>query len=324
MNYNVFEWVVVGAGPAGIASVGKLIDAGVKPTTIAWIDPKFKIGDFGSSWGYVMSNTPVESFLKFYNDCKAFNYSTNPNFMINKSKPESSCPLMIAAQPLYWITDQLKQNIPHFVDEVVSLKQVGESWSIKLNRDKELKSKKIIMAVGSNARELSFPTLTAIPLKNAMDLNKLRLAIAPSDYIAIFGSAQSARSVITNLRQISAQKIILFYRTEHLMKRHLGNEDLAHIELLEMTPANLLQHIPECNKAIYAIGFDRRHIPIDGLPDSYGYDKKTGEIAPGIYGLGIAFPEIMHHELGQVEYRVTAMWPFMKRLNKLLPQWLSS
>jgi hypothetical protein len=106
--------------------------------------------------------------------------------------------------------------------------------------------------------------------------------------------------------------------------RHIGDEEFEHIEMDEMTPRNLLKHMPKCTKVICAIGFERRHIPIFGLPDNYGYDKKTGEIAPGIYGIGMAFPEVMPYELGQLEYRVTAMWPFMKRLNKVLPLWMSS
>jgi cation diffusion facilitator CzcD-associated flavoprotein CzcO len=72
---QVFEWTVVGAGPAGIASVGKLLDAGVSPSQIAWVDPEFKVGDFGTSWRYVGSNTSVEYFLKYYRHSPSFCYN---------------------------------------------------------------------------------------------------------------------------------------------------------------------------------------------------------------------------------------------------------
>ena len=43
-----FDWAVIGAGPAGIAAIGKLLDAGIEPQRIAWIDPTFAVGDFGT------------------------------------------------------------------------------------------------------------------------------------------------------------------------------------------------------------------------------------------------------------------------------------
>ena len=44
MNKDLFQWAVVGAGPAGIAAVGKLLDNAVNPASILWIDPQFKVG----------------------------------------------------------------------------------------------------------------------------------------------------------------------------------------------------------------------------------------------------------------------------------------
>ena len=34
-----YAWAVIGAGPAGIAAVGKLLDHGVADKDIVWIDP---------------------------------------------------------------------------------------------------------------------------------------------------------------------------------------------------------------------------------------------------------------------------------------------
>jgi len=59
------QWVVIGAGPAGIAAIGQLIDANISLNKITWIDPSFTVGDFGTAWGHVHSNTPIESFLSF-------------------------------------------------------------------------------------------------------------------------------------------------------------------------------------------------------------------------------------------------------------------
>jgi cation diffusion facilitator CzcD-associated flavoprotein CzcO len=58
-----YVWTVIGAGPAGIAAVGKLLDRGIADKDIAWIDPAFAAGDIGAKWRSVSSNTKVGTFL---------------------------------------------------------------------------------------------------------------------------------------------------------------------------------------------------------------------------------------------------------------------
>ena len=58
-----YQWAVVGAGPAGIAAVGKLLDQGIEPTEILWLDLQFKVGDLGAYWQNVSSNTTVQLFI---------------------------------------------------------------------------------------------------------------------------------------------------------------------------------------------------------------------------------------------------------------------
>ncbi|WP_119344801.1 hypothetical protein [Facilibium subflavum] len=56
-NKTQHKWAVVGAGPAGILSLGMLLDKDVDADEIIWIDPEFKVGDFGQKWTQVSSNT---------------------------------------------------------------------------------------------------------------------------------------------------------------------------------------------------------------------------------------------------------------------------
>src|SRR5205085_12218902 len=96
MNHSSFSWAVIGAGPAGIAAVGKLIDNGVSPQQIAWLDPEFKVGDFGSKWLNVSSNTRVKLFIKFYQACHAFQFASAPNdFAILNTDSEETCLLSL-------------------------------------------------------------------------------------------------------------------------------------------------------------------------------------------------------------------------------------
>jgi hypothetical protein len=46
----------------------------------------------------------------------------------------------------------------------------------------------------------------------------------------------------------------------------------------------------------------------------------VGIRGPGLFGLGIAYPEVKTDPLGSVEYQV-GLWKFMVYLNKVMPVW---
>src|SRR5580692_1577013 len=77
-NLPLLDWTVVGAGPAGIAAIGKLIDHGVPPEKIGWLDPRFSVGDLGEKWSRVPSNTTVWLFLDYLHGSKAFQFKKRP------------------------------------------------------------------------------------------------------------------------------------------------------------------------------------------------------------------------------------------------------
>ena len=70
-----YSWTVIGAGPAGIAAVGRLLDHGIAPEEIAWIDPEFSAGDLGGKWRAVPGNTHVASFLDYLTASPSFRFS---------------------------------------------------------------------------------------------------------------------------------------------------------------------------------------------------------------------------------------------------------
>ena len=319
------QWVVVGAGPAGIAAIGQLIDTGIPLKKIAWIDPSFTVGDFGTAWRQVLSNTTIESFIKFYNAFDAFEFASRPQpFLIERAKPEGACPLIIAAEPLRWITQRLRNKVISIDDTVLSLHPIATGWQLYLASGQQISTNKVILTLGARARTLPYPTLITIPFKTAMDLELLNQAVKADDTIAVFGSYQSARTVEENLAKIKALQIIHFYRSERSFDQHVATLPLSpDIECYPITPSNLIKHIPRCNKAIYAVGFMRREIKIAGLPDDFLYDSQTGVIAPGIYGLGIAFPETIPYTMGRLTYNISAIWPFVKYLKRIFPIWLN-
>ncbi len=320
---NTIEWVVIGAGPAGIAAVGGLLDCGVDGQRIRWIDPKFCVGDFGTLWRHVLSNTPAESFLKYCRTNAAFKFD-NPRdpFFLERIPQDKQCPLKLAAQPLEWITAGLKPRVQILEGEVTRLTPLGRAWLVTLASGETFGAQKVVLAMGAEPKRLQYPDLAAIPLPIALDPNEIGRHVKPTDRLALFGDAQSAKSVLVTLKNIQFQKLYHFYHSESSVRRHIAVDDLAIAESLPTQPGHLIDIIPHCDKAIYAIGFERRPIRIDGLPDDFDYDRDSGIVAPGIYGLGIAFPEIMKHVMGKPEFKVTAIEPMIKGLRRRLPNWL--
>ena len=310
-------------GPAGIVSVAELFDRGVDKASIAWIDPAFKVGDLGTHWRYVSSNTPVESFTKVYRDFDSFEYNPEAKkYFIDQLEPNKRCPLMVAAQPLQDFTEQFRQQITSFTDLAIKLSMQGDAWLVTMASGQTIKTKKVILALGAEAKELPFPNKEVIPLTTAANPGLITKAITKDDVIAVFGAYQSARTVEENLAKTDAKQIYHFYRSKREFNGHVGSLDLEERVIpVEATPDNMLKYMPLCNKVIYAVGFERRHVSIEGLPEDYTYDYATGRIAPGVYGLGLAFPEVMLHSHGRPEYKISAVRPFAKHLKEIFPEW---
>lgn len=80
MNKKPYQWAIVGAGPAGIAAVGKLLDHGITPKDILWLDLAFQreaidiqdtIAVFGSSHSAIivlhhLVSLGVKKIINFY------------------------------------------------------------------------------------------------------------------------------------------------------------------------------------------------------------------------------------------------------------------
>ena len=111
-NKKIFQWAVIGAGPAGIATVGKLLDNGIPAEQILWCDPHFKVGDLGMYWSNVSSNTKVKLFTNFLYACSSFAYEfAAENFVLKELNPEDTCTLKYVVEPLQWVSDQLAKQV---------------------------------------------------------------------------------------------------------------------------------------------------------------------------------------------------------------------
>ncbi|MEO8401806.1 MAG: FAD-dependent oxidoreductase [Gammaproteobacteria bacterium] len=339
-----YQWAIIGAGPAGIAAVGELIDQGVNPSSIAWIDPNFTVGDFGALWQNVPSNTKVNLFLKFLNSVDAFEYKTcTENFALNQADPHHTCRLGMMAEPLQWVTEQLKKKVKAIKGTAENLALSERTWKIKL-ADQTIAASSVVLATGAVPKNLAFAEPAIIPLQDAMDSERIHHHCKPEDTVAVFGSSHSAILVLRNLVESGVRRVINFYRTPlryavylddlilfddtglkgptaEWAKENVDGTLPANLERVYSNEANIAHQLPQCDKVVYAVGFDRRTLPVIEGMGPLSYIEECGIIAPGLFGLGIAYPEGKYNALGIYEYRV-GLWKFMDYLQRIVPIWM--
>lgn len=346
MNHTPFEWAIIGAGPAGIAAVGRLIDHGIEPASILWIDPYFNVGDLGRLWPNVSSNTTVQLFLDFLMTSTAFQYANAPiDFSLNHQPANQTCMLGHMVEPLQWITDHLVTNVRAIKGYVNHLTRLDGHWVLKGEGDGQWAARNVILTTGAEPETLHYPTIEALAFDIAIDKARLRQVIDPQQTIAVFGSSHSAIMIIRSLVELNVNKIINFYRnpcryainqdkwilfdntglkgtTADWAREFIDGTLPKNLERIRSTQPNLNQYLPLCHRAIYAVGFKRRN---SITVDDYGYldyNPHTGILARGLFGLGIAYPEHRHDPFGNLEIQV-GMWKFMTYLDKIMPIWLN-
>lgn len=324
------EWTIIGAGSAGIITVGLLLDLGISPEEITWVDPEFNVGRLGSYYNAVPSNTKNKLFITFLQSCKTF-LTAAPTAVdaLSLLDPEKEYDLATIINPLREITSYLKTKVKTITGSLHGLSFDENNWivsSLSADNLTQFKSKHVILATGSHPRTLDYPCETDIPLDIALDKERLKQQVNEHDSIAVIGSSHSAILILKFLSEIKVKRIINFYKNPLLYAVDMGTWLLHNAsglkgitaewakEVLEKNPpANLIRMynsqevrdawLPICNKIICAIGYERNELPfVDNKPISY--DDKTGIIAPRLFGIGIAFPEQYTDPLGNEEHRV--------------------
>jgi len=337
------QWAVIGAGPAGIAAVGKLLDNGVAPDAILWLDPHFHVGDLGGLWNNVSSNTSVSRFTDFLRNATSFAYHEAPErFPINHLPLEETCILHEVVQPLQWISDHLRQQVLSVKTSIKRMDLSERVWTLTAD-DQSFKAHNVILATGSVPSTLNYPGVDVIPFETAIDKERLSTSIDSKGTYAVFGSSHSAIIIVRHLVELGVKKVINFYRSPCRYAIDMGDWILfdntglkgqtatwARDNIDGRLPDNLLRfntsehhiarYLPECDKVIYAVGFQRRNTLIIGDYEQAEYNPHVGIIGPGLFGFGIAYPELKTDPSGNEESQV-GLWKFMVYLNRVLPIW---
>lgn len=339
------EWTVVGAGPAGIAAVGLLVDAGINPQQIAWVDPKFDVGRLGQYYTNVPGNATTQMYIDFLRACKTFmGCKSDAINNLYAADPNKEYKLSIIVEPLRDITSYIRNSIKvrSFEDKIISLDYKLKQWEVGTEYA-VIQSKNVILATGSVPRTFDYECKHVIPLDIALDIRNLRNLVRADDTVAIVGSAHSAVLLMMYLTEIGVARIINFYKhpisyptenfdnwnaglkgdTARWAKEVLEKNPPANLLRIFNTPDSLKTWLPVCTKLIYACGFERAHLPaINGDFSIYDrYDTSSGMIAPGLFGIGIAFPEHYKDSLGNLEIGI-GLADFMDYIQRNMPEWL--
>jgi hypothetical protein len=339
-----YNWTVIGAGPAGIAAVGRLLDHGIAPAEIAWIDPQFTVGDFGGKWRAVLSNTRAALFVGFLNASRSFRFAEAPHFELNEIQPDRTCPLGTVADPLLWISQHLCERVNALQTTVTALSLRDRRWIVGTEQ-REITSKNVILAIGSVPKKLAHEGLKEIPLEVVLDPHRLGQRPLEGATVAVFGSSHSAMIALPNLLASPVTRVINFYRgpltyavafegwtlfddsglkgeAACWARENIDGLRPDRLERYSVRCPEFQELLQMCDHVVHTIGFERRPLPVTPQWGPLEYNVTNGILAPGLFGIGIAFPEYKTDPRGYGEYRV-GLHKFMEHLNAALPIWLS-
>lgn len=338
-----FDWAVVGAGPAGITAIGKLVELKVRPENILWLDPEFKVGDLGRLWQNVPSNTKVSLFTDYLDSFSLFREALEDHeFHLQQLPKAETCKLKYMVWPLQIITNHICRTVSNYQAKVTALFNKDGIWEITTSRYK-FKATRVILATGASPKLLDYPYIKTIPLQLALDEEKIKNIINNDSSVAVFGSSHSAILALKNLIEQGVKEVINFYHSPLCYAKDMGDwilndntglkgtaatwakaylepNKLDNLTRVHSNQANIEEYLPKCDKAIYAIGFKPRNDIMVNNIDINAYCQKTGVIAPNLFGIGIAYPERALDPYGNEELQV-GIWKFLQYINKVARDW---
>lgn len=227
--HSTYEAVVVGAGPAGIVSVGNLLEKQVG--NILWVDETFQGGRINQYYREVPSNTKTKLFLEFAESVAPFRNIVSAGSSkdllqdIRKLDQEKGCQLSHAADICLMLTSGLK-NTPGVTAQPgrvtsATLDERSQTWNVNLTTPTQsssstplepIRTKRLILCTGSTPLDPPLPYeppgLKHINLDDALSPTTLRTLLTPLSSsrtpttIAVIGASHSAILVLMNLSHI--------------------------------------------------------------------------------------------------------------------------
>ncbi|KAL3421440.1 hypothetical protein PVAG01_07885 [Phlyctema vagabunda] len=217
---QVYQAVVVGAGPAGIAVVGNLLEENKGP--VLWVDHLFDGGRLNKFYREVPSNTKVKFFTGFADGVQAFKSiekeTPGPNALthLRGLDQEKTCHIAQAADMCLMLTKGLdeKKGVWKQKGAVTTASWSNSNWSVSVSPvdaslpRTEITSSMLILCTGST------PTMGPLPVSDIQEIN-LDPALSPtilsktlssseSSTVAVIGASHSAILVLRNLYNLAS------------------------------------------------------------------------------------------------------------------------
>ncbi|KAJ5577837.1 uncharacterized protein N7459_006801 [Penicillium hispanicum] len=217
--------VVVGAGPAGVAVVGNLLERQLG--TIAWVDPTFEAGRVERKYREVPSNTKVSFFQSYATAVQPFRTvienTRHPSAFstIAKLDQDKTCHLHYAADMVRGLTDGLTKMEQVYAcrgfvtaADLRSGSSNASQWTVRVKRDDspdelEIETARLILCTGSHPTNLPVPVpgldIECLDLDIVLKPSELA-EILPSERplsIAVVGASHSAILALLNLVQLA-------------------------------------------------------------------------------------------------------------------------
>lgn len=340
------QFIFVGAGAANIAAIGAIIEVGVSPEDIIWLDPEFNVGRLGQYYESVPSNTKTKLFIDFLEACEVFKNCSSPAIdRLKECDKEKEYPLEYIVEALRALTHYLSTKVHCVKGTLKSLYYDNNLWHINTEYI-NISSPNVVLGTGSHPKTLNYDRSKEIPLDIALNPNELNKLVALDDTVLVVGGCHSAILLLKYLSEISVKKIINIYKKPIQYAVDMGDWILYNSsglkgataqwakDVLEKNPPknlvrlysndeNIKKSLKECTKIIYAIGYERNELPLVKENPAFVYNETTGVIAPGLFGIGIAFPEKYTDPLGNTEHRV-GLASFMEYAQRVAPYWVSN
>ncbi len=331
---QLFPYAVIGAGPAGIITVAKLIEQGVPEKSIVWIDPEFSVGSLGKYYSTVPSNLKARRYTFFLTSCDLFKAMCFPSFeRIFHYDQNQEPPLQLIVDPLQDITNYLKERVVSRQAMVSELKCADQTWHIMAD-GLTICAEKVVLASGSHPKRLGYEGFDEIPLDVALDERYLKQVLTQQDKVIVIGSLHSALLVLKYVSEIPVRQAVNFYTkqptygpygglegiTAYWTREVLDQQKATNVIRLLYDPRAIEQYKDKGYKIIYAIGYEPNLISINGST-LIDFDPDTGKIYDNLYGIGIAFAERYTKEDGVV-ISLIGVNSFMQRAKKIVPELL--
>lgn len=342
------SWTIVGAGPAGIAVIGILLDLGVKQESICWIDSEFNVGRLGKYYYNVPGNGKALNYVKFIDACNTFKNITTPSIeKLRNHDPQDACVLNIIIDVLQDITYHLLKRVISIPHRLINLQFVNNEWTVTLSDSTTFTSHNVVLATGSHPRSLNYGVEHELPLDLAVDKKMLATLITPEDTIAVIGGSHSAILILKYLHELQTKRVINLYKhpITYFYDMGAGNPtnhnglkgsvaewayhvlEKEHPEQIVRLPNNNISRdswLPICDKIIYAIGYERNELPfLNNDPNTIPYDSNSGIISPRLFGIGLAFPETTVDTMNET-HQLIGIIDFMNYAQRIIPSWMAS